>query len=262
MKIDFHTHCFPDKLAERALSQLAHRSIFKPFFDGTLGGLKARLYEAGIDGMVICNIATNPKQTQSVNDFAISSVSENVWPFGSVHPLYENYKDEIDRLHAAGIKGLKFHPDYQGLFVDDERMYPIYEYAANKGMIMLFHTGLDVGLRGVVKSTPDRFVNVIAAFKGAKLVAAHAGGYAYADVSEEYLIGKDCWLDTSASLSNISKKQAERMIKNHGVDKILFATDLPWFKPEKEIRFIDGLDLTAEDREKIYYKNARKLLGV
>jgi len=69
-------------------------------------------------------------------------------------------------------------------------------------------------------------------------------------------------LDTSASISSVTKKQAARMIKNHGADKVLFATDLPWFKPEKEIKFIDSLDLTAEDREKIYYKNAKKLLGI
>ena len=264
MKFDFHTHCFPDKLAERALKQLSDRNPKKPkpHYDGTFGGLKARLQRAGIGGAVICNISTNPKQVPSVNDFAIACNVGNYYAFGSIHPSYENYKYEIDRLCGAGIKGLKFHPDYQGNFVDDESVFPIYEYAANRGMIMLFHTGLDIGLRGVVKCTPDRLVNVVNAFRGAKLVAAHMGGYKYADVTEEYLTGKDCYMDTSASLSTLTKKQALRMIKNHGIDKILFATDLPWFSPEDDIKFIDALNLTAEEKEKIYYKNAERLLGV
>ena len=277
MKFDFHTHCFPDSLAQRALKQLSDRNPKKPrpHYDGTFGGLKARLNKAGIGGSVVCNISTNPKQTPAVNSFAIAcaesknnpqadfpQINKRTQHFGSIHPSYENYKYEIDRLCGAGIKGLKFHPDYQGNFVDDESVFPIYEYAAGKGMIMLFHTGLDIGLRGVVKSTPDRFINVVNAFRGAKLVAAHMGGYKYADVTEEYLTGKDCYMDTSASLTTLTKKQAERMIKNHGVDKILFATDLPWFSPEKDIKFIDSLNLTVEEKEKIYYRNAEKLLGV
>jgi len=28
-----------------------------------------------------------------------------------------------------GLKGIKFHPDYQKFFVDDKKMFPIYETA-------------------------------------------------------------------------------------------------------------------------------------
>ena len=261
MIIDFHTHCFPDRLAARAMAMLSAGIGCKPFFDGTLGGLKTRLGKAGISAAVVCNIATNERQVKSVNDFAIAANGGNITSFGSIHPLFTDYKNEIDRLCAAGIKGLKFHPDYQNYFVDDEKMYPVYEYASRKGMILLFHTGLDLGLMGVVKAPPDRFVNVVNTFPKAKIVAAHMGGYAYAGLTEYVLIGKDCYMDTSACLSSLTKRQAERMIKNHGVDKILFATDLPWYRPEKEIRFVNSLNLTVEDKEKIYHKNAEKLLG-
>lgn len=262
MKIDFHTHCFPDRLAEKAINELAVRSEKKAFFDGTLSGLKDRIKKAGIDKAVVCNISTNVKQVPAVNDFAIAANGGEIISFGSVHPLYENYKYEIDRLCGAGIKGLKFHPDYQKYFVDDESVFPIYEYAAGKGMIMLFHAGIDIGLKGVIKCTPDRFVNVAKAFSGAKLVAAHMGGYYYADLAEEYLTGKDIYLDTSASLSTLTKKQALRIIRGHGADKVLFATDLPWFSPEKDIKYIESLGLTEEEKEMIYHKNAEKLLRI
>lgn len=262
MKIDFHTHCFPDRLAGNAIKKLSEMIDQKPFFDGTLEGLKARLIKAGIDAAVICNIATNERQVRAVNDFAIAACGGNLTSFGSIHPKFADYKSEINRLCDAGIKGVKFHPDYQNYFVDDESVYPVYEYAAGKGMILHFHTGLDLGIRGVVKAPPDRFLNVIEAFPGAKLVAAHMGGYAYADLSERLLAGRDFYMDTSATLCTMAKRQAERVIKKHGADKILFGTDMPWFSPEKDIRFIDSLSLSPEEKEKIYHKNAEKLLGI
>jgi predicted TIM-barrel fold metal-dependent hydrolase len=52
-----------------------------------------------------------------------------------------------------------------------------------------------------------------------------------------------------------------------GVDRVVFASDSP-FDPEKgpgyireTIKIIDGLDLTREERDKIYYKNLEKLTG-
>jgi len=49
---------------------------------------------------------------------------------------------------------------------------------------------------------------------------------------------------------------------------VLFASDAP-FDPEggpmyirETLRVIDSLDVSKEDREKLYYKNACKLLGI
>jgi predicted TIM-barrel fold metal-dependent hydrolase len=43
---------------------------------------------------------------------------------------------------------------------------------------------------------------------------------------------------------------------------MLFGTDLPWHTANMEMRLLDSLDLSQEDREKILYKNAKKLLGI
>ena len=54
----------------------------------------------------------------------------------------------------------------------------------------------------------------------------------------------------------------------YGIDHVLFASDAP-FDPEggpmyirETIRVIDSLDISHEDREKLYYKNACQLLGI
>lgn len=54
----------------------------------------------------------------------------------------------------------------------------------------------------------------------------------------------------------------------YGIEHVLFASDAP-FDPEggpmyirETLRVIDSLDISKEDREKIYYKNACRLLGI
>ena len=33
--------------------------------------------------------------------------------FGTLHPGYEAWESQLERLKAAGIRGLKLHPDFQ-----------------------------------------------------------------------------------------------------------------------------------------------------
>ncbi len=47
-----------------------------------------------------------------------------------------------------------------------------------------------------------------------------------------------------------------------GVDKILFAVDYPFEANEEAIQFMETVSLTAEEREKIYNLNAKKLLNL
>ena len=136
MIIDMHTHCFPDPLAKKAMPMLAMRSGNPcPAFDGTTSGLKESVLSGGADRAAVLNIATNAHQQTKVNDFAISLLGDDVLiPFGSVHFESPDALSELDRLHDAGIKGIKLHPDYQGFFADDERMFPIYEKIGSLGL--------------------------------------------------------------------------------------------------------------------------------
>ena len=56
--IDFHTHAFPDALADRAMGQLQARAGIRACLDGRVGSLLASMDRAGIDRSVVCCIAT------------------------------------------------------------------------------------------------------------------------------------------------------------------------------------------------------------
>lgn len=60
----------------------------------------------------------------------------------------------------------------------------------------------------------------------------------------------------------LTKPQFDLVKAEVGVDRILYSADYPYVEPEKLGTFLDELDLTEEEKEKISYKNGAKLLGL
>jgi len=261
--LDFHTHCFSDAVAERAMAVLTENAQYPPHFDGTLSGLLASMERAGISHAVVLNIATNPRQNTAVNNWAIELAKvPNITAFGSIHPDFADYKAEITRIKAAGIRGVKFHPDYMGFFADDPKAYPIYEECAAAGLIMLFHCGQDLVPRDPPKCTPDRFAKLVRDLRGAKLVGAHLGGQMMWDDVFEHLLGKDVYLDTSFGFKYMTAPQIKRVLDTHDSTKILFGTDTPWQDQSIEVEEMSGYVKNKRLYEMIIWQNGARLLNL
>lgn len=262
MIVDFHTHCFPGEMAPRVVPYLAGQAGIQPVLGGTVSELKESMARAGIDLCVLQNIATRPGQTTAVNDWAAGAQGQGIISFGSLHPGYPQWEDELRRIKDMGLKGIKMHPDYQKFFVDDRGMFKIYEKIRELDLIILFHAGLDIGLDPPYHCTPTRLLVILNNFPGLKVVAAHMGGYAYWDQVEEMLAGKDLYFDTSYSFNDLGKDKMSRLIKLHGVEKILFGTDSPWTDQSRELENFRSLDLGGEEKRKVLGDNALNLLGL
>lgn len=260
MVIDFHVHCFADELAEKAVSLLSERAGTPPRLDGTVADVKRSMKEAGVDRSVILPIATKPSQAKKINDWAAEIQSDEIIAFGSIHPNDPEWKQELQRIKGLGLKGIKFHPDYQLFYVDEERMFPIYEEIFALGLIVVFHAGVDIGLPAPYHCEPHRLLKLVKAFPGAAIVAAHMGGYSYWDDVERLLLGEDIYLDTAYSLGHMSDEQALRIIKGHGPQKILFASDSPWGAQGEDIDRLRKLGLGESIEKAILGENAQKLL--
>jgi predicted TIM-barrel fold metal-dependent hydrolase len=257
-----HIHCFPDNVASKSISARSEKFGIIPKTDGTVSGLKKSMLEAGVDAGVLLPIAIKPDQTVKMNRWAVCIEEEGVISFGTLHPDYSNWKKEIFWLRDNGFKGIKFHADCQGYYVDDPYMLNIYQYVIEAGLVMLFHSGVDYAFTEPFHCTPQRLERVLDTFQGAKIIAAHMGGYKYWDDAEKYLLGKDVFLDTAYSIPEMGAERAEKFIKRHGADKILFGTDSPWSRQAEDISLIRSLKLAGEDIDLILGNNARKLLGI
>lgn len=262
MVIDFHTHCFPNKLAPKAISNLSYNAGgLEHYTDGTVDGLLNSMDKYAVDVSAVMNIATNTHQQQAVNNFAASINNERIVAFGSVHPESQDVFEELERIKDMGLKGIKFHPEYQNFYVDEERMKPIYKKISQLGLITLFHAGYDVGFGLECRCSPKRLADALKWFDS-PVIAAHWGGWCCWKEVKQYLCSKDVYFDTSMGAGIIPRPVAIEIIEKHGADKILFGTDTPWHTPKQEMCLLETLELSDSDKDKIYYQNAAKLLMI
>ena len=263
MLIDFHTHAFPPKIAAAAIGKLSHAAGgLVPQTDGTVASLKCEMQKDGVDISVVHSIATTPTQQTKVNNFAIEmNADPAIVAFGSIHPDAPDALEELERIHDAGLKGVKLHPEYQGFYVDDEKMKPIYKKISSLGLITLFHAGNDYGFPPPYHCTPEHMLQALKWFD-APVVAAHWGGLGCGPEALNKLCGEDIWFDLSFGYGSMPKCVAQSIVDKHTPDRLLFASDMPWHRPNWELRLINTLDLSESDKEKILYRNAQTLLSL
>ena len=269
MLIDFHTHVFPEKIAEKTIKILEERSDGKAFTNGTVSGLKAEMEKGGCDIAVALPVVTKPSQFESVTEFARSineqfaTEKRGVLSFGGIHPCSDDIKGKMKTLKNLGFLGVKIHPDYQDTFIDHEGYIEILKAAKDLDMIVVTHAGVDDGYKGEpVKCPPELVLKVIKKIGHSKFVLGHYGGHKLWNEVYDKLAGEDVYFDTAFTLHEIDKELFKKILFKHGDDKVLFATDCPWRDIKEDKETIMSYGLKKETEEKIFYKNALKLLGI
>ena len=217
--------------------------------------------ESGFEGLGINAVAAKAKVSKMLIYRYFNSL-DGLTAFGSVHPESPDALDELERIKAAGLKGIKLHPDYQHFFVEEKRLFPIYEKAAELGLITVFHAGVDIGLPDPVHCTPQALANILPVFQGAPVVAAHFGGYMMRAETMKHLIGQDICFDTSYSHSRFPPPWAKEIIKAHGAKKILLGSDMPWSRTDYEINYVKSLGLDDVELALVLGGNAQRLLNI
>ncbi len=276
MVIDFHTHIYPDKIAEKTISTLMKSAPdVKVFTKGTINALLESMKNSGIDKSVVLPVATRKGQFDSINRFALdinNNYSELV-SFGGIHPDDDDIENKLLFLKQNGFKGVKIHPDYTETFIDDERYIKIITECAKLDLPVVTHAGVDPAF-DVIHCPPQKARAVLdkitADTKSKKpfLIFAHLGGiYCHKEVVK-YLAGSNCYIDISCSFASLgsycdtSDEEVVSMIKMHGADKVLFATDSPWNDQTAYLQKLKSLDgLSDIEKDMILYQNAEKLLS-
>lgn len=260
MLIDFHTHCFPDKLAVNAIPHLEAICNTKALTDGTYKNTCEVMKESNVNKFVVLNIATSAKQQTNVNNFALSLNNDFSYSLGSIHADSPDIESEFWRLKNENIKGLKIHPDYQNVEMDCDALKTIYNLAIQNDIFCIFHAGFDPVSPDKTRVTPEKALEIHKEFPKLKMVLAHMGGYFMQKDVVKYLLDTDIYFDTSLAPYFLSREEATEIIKKHGADKILFGSDCPWGSPKETFEFLNSLPLSGEEKELIFYKNAKLLL--
>ena len=253
--IDFHAHIFNPKIAHLAIANLEQHYGMPWECKGTFTDMKEEMDKSGFYKAVIFSTPTKPTQVTINNDFLFDLRDERFIVFGSVHPDFDDVAYEIQRVKNHGLKGFKFHPDFQRFNIDDDKALYMYEQIGEDYPIVLH-----VGDKNLDFSNPIRLARVLEIFPNHKFIAAHMGGYSVWDTDAKSLVGKNVWFDTSSTMWEVTPEKMVQMIRAHGADKVLFGTDYPAVSLRAEADRIESLDLTEEEKDMIFYKNAEKLL--
>ncbi len=190
--------------------------------------------------------------------------------FGSVDP--HKGAAAVSAIHEAaqlGLRGLKLHPPVQLFDPSDERHWPIFEAAAEHGLIILTHTGytgLGAGMRGGA-GVDLRFGNpmlldpVAARYPELVIVMAHPSWPWQQEAIAVAQHKPNVYLELSGWSPKYMEEELLRAVRGHLSRRTLFGTDFPFLTPDRWLRDWDARVDDRELRRQILFDNAAALLG-
>lgn len=258
--IDFHTHAFPDPVAAKAIPALAAEGNILAHTTGTIDSLMASMDRAGIDISVVCSIATRASQFDPILSWSKEIRSSRIFPLPSIHPTDLDLVARVFRIKEEGFSGIKMHPYYQDFFLDEKRLFPLYEALSDTGLFLVVHCGYDIGFPRIRRADPSQILSVHRLFPRLQLITTHFGGWDAWDEVEKLLIGKDIYMEISFALSYLSSEQATRMLQRHPPHCLLFGSDSPWEDQMAALARLRSLSLTDKLLHNIMGHNSMRLL--
>lgn len=260
--IDAHAHIFPDKIAVKASDSIGAFYGIDMDSDASGASLIEKEKEIGTERILVCSSALSAQQVESINDFIHAQCEKHPEFVGlaAMHKDYDNFEEELDRVIAMGLHGVKFHNDMQRFDIDDPKMFPIYKAMADRHMIVLFHMGDD----RYDYSAPKRMSRIAQEFEDLTIIGAHFGGYRRWE--ESFGIPKlpNVYYDTSSSLPFMGEDMSMplRLIDRFGPERFFFGSDFPMWSPKQELERFMKLGLDNETNAMILYDNFIRVFGL
>lgn len=257
---DAHTHIYPAKIAEKATASVGE------FYGAPMTniGYPHSLIESGekigVLKYLVCSVATKAEQAGAINSFIAEKCAQypKFLGFAALHPAQTDWESEIEHAVGLGLRGVKFHPDFQQFNIDEPKMLPVYRKIRDAGLPILFH----MGDKRYDFSSPLRLSNVMQQISGLTCIAAHLGGYQRWDEAAKYLRCENLYFDTSSSLWKLENSEAAALIRHFGVNRMMFGTDFPMWGHEEELARFLGLSLTEEENRRILCGTFEELFGL
>jgi uncharacterized protein len=132
--------------------------------------------------------------------------------------LSEEPIEEARRCLDRGARGIKLHPRAQGFLLNDERLAPVFELAAERRVPILIHGG-----RGL-PPIADNLGRLVDAYPEAQLIIAHGGIADLAALSETFGGRSGVFFDTSVW----SPIDLLDMWNRVAPEQVLYASDFPY----------------------------------
>jgi len=149
--------------------------------------------------------------------------------------------------------GLKFFSSYWQIPWDAPVFESAWHFANERKLLVLGHTW-----GGSIYDGEAQVRKIASLYPNVRLILGHSLHGAWDEavaIADEF---PNLYLDLT-SLTYV-RGAVERFVAEGFSERILFGTDLPWFKPHQCIGALLSADITDDDRHNILHRNARQLL--
>jgi len=177
--------------------------------------------------------------------------------FCTVNPWFgkEAEKELVACFEDLGAKGVAFNTPIQGLYIDSAMIHPFIEIARSYGRPVYFYTGTPIyGL-------PLNLANLALKFPEVTFIMGTMGASDYwGDVVPSMRLAGNIYIETSLN-TNVPAVFPD-FVGEFGFERILFGSNYPYssYRLECEKILLCGFD--AVENGKIFFDNARELLGL
>jgi predicted TIM-barrel fold metal-dependent hydrolase len=212
-------------------------------------------------------LAGQTDRIRAGNDQQIALAAKNpkLLPIATVHPYDGDAAlTELQRVAAQGVKVLKIHPHTQKFDAADPRVLALAKRAGDLGVIVMMDNA------GIVPGDCEKLFNLALAAPKTTFLFAHLGGMNFrfwnimlALRTAKGLAQGNMYFDISAIAVMVADSPIEDefvwTIRNVGADHVLLGSDYPQYSLARNVRALERLGLTEQEKAAIRYGNARRL---
>lgn len=233
----------------------AHMGDYNAFYipDPSSEGMLKIMDRLGIDKACITpHTASCGSDYQEGNNQVIETLKKYPDRFLGYCTINPNYPQEIQEemkrcFDIRGFVGIKLHPFCHGVPIEYKGYIPVYEFAQENRLPILFHTS---GKRDV------EYISYLAdTYPDANFIMGHAGFNIRAQECAMEEVKKHHNLYVDIAISFTYECNVEWMVESIGSEKILYGSDMPFFDPRPAVGRVALADLKEEEKQNIFYNN-------
>jgi uncharacterized protein len=233
--------------------------------------------EAGVEALLVAlDLETTAGTPPCSNDFVSGMRRRHperiIHAWAAVDPFKgERAICEAQRaIRELGMLGFHFHPIMGHFAVNDQRLYPLFE-AINElkapVMIDVGTTGMGAGMPGgmgakIRHAHPSAIDDLAADFPELTIIAAHPGWPWVDEMTAVALHKGNVFWELSGWAPKYFPAQLKADIRGRLKDKIMFGSDYPSLPYERLFREWNELSYPDDIMERIFHKNAERVLGL
>lgn len=232
----------------------------------TAEGLVREMDRQGIDRAVAANLhGVFYQNVQPANEElaeAARPFGDRLIPFATLNPAYPGWEEDLRRCEGLGLRGLRLYPQYHGYQLAGEAALALVDAAARLGwavqapMRLVDRRGrhpMDLG----EDLSPANYEAAIGARPNVHWMILAAAG-----LDGRRLPPEANYAVEISRLTAVLRRDIQRLLEGVGPRRVVWGTGMPLNMAAPALLRLQALDVEAEVKERIAWRNAAEMLGL